>query len=905
MPDARWKRTWEIFHDALDRDPGARQEYLAAACGDDPELLKEVAGLLGALDSDAVFLETPAGWVGAAADPDYLAAGTRVGPYVIRRVIGSGGMGVVYEADRADDIERRVALKLIRSGMESREIVARFALERRSLALMNHPNIATAYDVGVSDDGRPYFAMEYVDGRPITQFCDGEDLSIAERIALFLHACDAVEHAHQKGILHRDLKPSNVLAGRDGDRLILKVIDFGVAKATKPGQARSFVTQLGRFIGTPEYMSPEQAGVTGGDVDTRADIYSLGVMLYELLARVPPVDPERLRSSSFGDIERLLFVDDLPRPSQRAITPALARRLRGDLDWIIGRAMEKDRDRRYASVSEMAADLRRHLAHEPVLAGPPDAAYRVRKFVRRHRAGVGAAAALLVVTAGFVVSLVLSNAQTRRALQEADVERQRSNEVSSFLLNLFRVSKPSTAEANATTARELLDKGAADIRTRLKEQPVVQARLMETMGEVYTNLGLIDQAEALLKDSLEVRRRTLGENHHEVAETLARLGRAHVSQGRYQDALARHREALAIYQRESPVDRDAIANALLNVGAALRLLGQNDESEKTLQESLAMRTQQGQSQHAEVAEIFQNLGGIALARGDLPAAERYRKQAADLRLQLLGEEHIDVARARNDLAVVYYRQGKDAEAESAWRQGLATYRAILGDDHSEVATIKNNLASVLRRQGKLSDAETLLREAVETRRRQSGNDHPELAVALNNLALLLREKGDSAAAAGMLRESAAIMRKTYGDTHASVASTVSNLGEVLHETGAADAIPVLEEALAVRRKVYPAGHPNIATSMMLLAHARAERGDAKTAEPQLREALAVLQKASGAGYPRGAQAQAYLGGVLLDLGKREEGEALLRSSQAALTKGGSPHDREYVERKLAVKSPTK
>jgi serine/threonine protein kinase len=921
MADTRWQRTWEIFHEALELEPEARAAYLASACGEDAALMKEVAGLLGALDGDGAFLETPAAWFGGAGTIDQLEPGTRVGPYLIRRVIGSGGMGVVYEADHDGDIERRVALKLIRSGMESREILARFALERRSLALMNHPNIATAYDVGVSADGRPYFAMEFIDGAPLTHFCDEQMLTIGERLELFLQICDAIQHAHQKAILHRDLKPSNVLAGRDGERTILKVIDFGVAKATGPrADRRSFVTQIGRFIGTPEYMSPEQAGVANLDVDTRADVYSLGVMLYELLAGVLPIDPERLRSASFAEIERVLFTEDLPRPSRRVamleqrqevaerrrLTAAtLERRLRGDLDWIVARAMERDRARRYQSVSEFAADIRRYLAHEPVVAGPPDLGYRIGKFVRRHRAGAAAAVVALLVTAGFIASLILSNARTQRALQEADVERERSNEVSSFLLNLFRVSKPSTAEANATTARELLDKGAADIRARLKDQPVVQARLMETMGEVYTNLGLLDQAEALLADSLDVRRRALGANHPEVALTLARLGRVHMSQGKYQDALARHREALAIYRRGTPVDLDSVSTALLNEGAALRALGQVDEAEKSLQESIAIRTQQLHMQDVGVAEAVQNLGGIALSRGDLSAAERYRRQAADLRLQLLGEGHIDVARARNDLAVVLYQKGDDAGAELLFRQVLATYLAVLGEDHAEVATTKNNLGAALRRQGKLAEAETLARDAVEIRRRLSGPDHPELAVALNNLALLMRAKGDPAAGVPMLREALTIMRKAYGDGHPSVTATLANLGELLHETHAADAESTLEEALSQRRKALKPGHANIAASMSALAHARAERGDTRAVEPMLREALAALEKTLPADNPRVIQAKAYLGGALVDLGQREEGETLLRASQAALAKGGSQHDRDYVTRQLAAKNPRK
>ena len=897
MTDDRWRRTWEIFHDALDREGPARMEFLSSACGDDAELLAEVKALLAAHESDGRFLETPAGWLAGVDEPAGLAEGARAGPYVIRRTLGSGGMGVVYEAEVEGEISRRVALKLIRQGMESPEIVARFAMERRSLALMNHPNIATAYDVGVNADGRPYVAMEYVDGVPITQFCDERSLTLTSRLSVFLQVCDAIQHAHQKGILHRDLKPSNVLAGLDGARPVLKVIDFGIAKATTPGRDRSF-TVAGRFIGTPEYMSPEQAGVGGIDVDTRADIYSLGVMLYELVAGRLPVDPERLRSSSFGEIERMLFVDDLPPPSRRAANATAAKQLRGDLDWIIGRAMEKDRGRRYASVSEFAADIRHYLAHEPVLAGPPSAAYRLGKFVRRHRAGVAAAALLVVITSVFLVGLIVSNARTRQALQQADIERERSDQVSRFLLNLFRVSKPSTAQANAVTARELLDKGAADIRSGLGNQPAVQAQLMETMGEVYTNLGLLDQAQALLTDSLEARRRLLGPDHVEVAQSLARIGRLHMSQGKYQDALERHREALAIYRRQATPDLDAVSTALLNEGAALRSLGQFDEAEKSINASIDIRSRQLKAEDAGVAEGYLHLGGIAMQRGDLEAAERYRRQSVALRLRLHGEGHIEVARARNDLAVVLRQKGKDAEAETVYREVLSTYVSVLGEDHADVATIKNNLASVLRQEGKLAEAEPLLRDAVAIRRKQSGDDHPEVAVALNNLALLLRAKGDSAAAVPMLREALAIMRKAFSESHPNVIATLANLGELLHETNAPDAETVLRDALAGRQKTLPPSNPNIAVSQSMLGHVRAERGEAKSAEPMLREALTSMQKTWPDDNPRVVQAKAYLGGALAELGQYAEAGQLLKDSRQKIGKSASPHDRAYIEKQL-------
>ena len=436
------------------------------------------------------------------------------GPYRLLHIIGEGGMGEVWLAEQTAPIRRQVALKVIKAGMDTVQVVARFEAERQALALMDHPAIATVYDGGTTPEGRPYFVMEHVKGEPITTYCDRHKLAMKDRLELFAQVCDGVQHAHQKGVIHRDLKPSNVLVAVQDDRPVPKIIDFGVAKATaRQLTDRTLYTELGAMIGTLEYMSPEQAEMGGLDIDTRTDVYALGVILYELLSGTLPFESKELRQAGFAEIQRTIREKEPPRPSTRitrlggASTAAATNRnmeprrlasvLRGDLDWVTMRALEKDRTRRYQTVNALAAEVRRYLNHEPVVAGPPGAVYRAKKFVRRHRFGVAAAATLVVLLAAFAVTMALQARRIALERDRANREAETARQVSSFLVGLFEVAKPSEAAANSVTAREILDKGAARIQTDLREQPAVQATLMSTMGAAYHSLGSYKNARTL------------------------------------------------------------------------------------------------------------------------------------------------------------------------------------------------------------------------------------------------------------------------------------------------------------------------------------------------------------------------------------------------------------------------
>ena len=907
--DGRWPRLWEIFHEALEKPAPERGGFLESACAGDAELRREIEELLLAHEaSGGGFLSgDPAGR--PLADPAERTLGARIGRYRILSIIGEGGMGVVYEAEQEEPIRRRVALKLIKVGMDTREVVARFESERQALALMSHPNIARVLDVGATEEGRPYFVMELVSGVPITEYADRQRLSVRERLELFVLVCHAVQHAHQKGIIHRDIKPANVLVSLEEGKPVPKVIDFGVAKAIEQRLTeRSLYTEQGRILGTPEYMSPEQAEM-GPDIDTRTDIYSLGVLLYEILTGSLPFD---FRNASYTDIQRKIRSEDPPRPSARLSLAgeesdrmardrgteraALRREVKGELDWIVMRALEKDRALRYATASELAADLERSLRHEPIQAGPPTASYRVKKFVRRHKIGVAATAAIAALLVGFAITMSLQSARIARALKRADLERAKAERVSIFLVDLFRVSDPSEARGNSISAREILDRGSTRIAAELRREPEVQAALMETMGRVYRNLGLYGTATSLLEQSLRVRRGALGDRHPDVARSLFELGVSLEKKGELDRAETLLATTLAFQRETLGENHSDVADTLQALGVVRHTKGDYAAAEERYNQALAIRRALVGDQAAPIARTLARLGGVAQSRGDFAGAERLYRETLEMERRAQGPDHPDTLAVQVSVASALHRQGKYEESERHHREVLAARRRVLGPEHPEVAVSLNGLAAMLYDKGDSAAAEPLYRQALAIQRKALGPEHPDVARTLGNLGLALQEKRDWKSAEALYRQALAINRKLFGQEHWTTGTNLNNLGLMFHEKGDyVRAEDLFRQALAMHKSLFGEAHPSVGFGLNNLARLLHDKGDLAAAEPLYRQGLALRRKALRDGHPEIAASLTGLGRLLNDRRAPSEAQPLLREALAIRRQSLAPQDWRIFE----------
>jgi len=736
-----------------------------------------------------------------------------IGPYHLLERIGQGGMGEVWLAEQKHPVRRRVALKLIKAGMNTREIVTRFESERQALALMDHPAIAKVFDAGSTPQGMPYVVMEYVAGVPITEYCDKHRLAMNERLELFVQVCSGVQHAHQKAIIHRDLKPSNILVTQVDGKPVPKIIDFGVAKAISQRlTAETMFTHAGALIGTPEYMSPEQANSGSEDIDTRSDVYSLGVVLYELLVGALPLDLTEIRDQAFFELLRRIREEDAPRPStklrtssehssvaarNRGTEPAeLDKQLKGDLDSIALKALEKERSRRYSSPSDLAGDIERYLHNELVLAVPPSLAYRSGKFVRRHRLAVAASAIVALAVFGLIASLVIGSARVARERDRANREAQAAERVSDFLVGAFAISDPDESRGNKITAREVLDKGARQIETDLAGQPALQARLMSTMGKVYEGLGLYEPARQLLDKAIGLQKKTLGPDHQETLASQRMLARILQYQAQYPAAEKLYSETLQKQERFLGSDAMDALRTKANLGSLYNEQGRYADAEKLLSETVKATTQaSGQNS----PETMSALHSLAIAYD----GERQYAKEADiweelyrLRSQTLGPDHPDTVNSMQNLAYVYYKVGKAAEAEKLQRQGLEIGRRVLGNDHPSVLLAIGNLANTLLSEGKPAEAEPLQREALEGRRRILGPNHPETQYAIANLANILSAQKRYREAEALYREALQGEIRVLGDNHPEIAFAWYNLATVEAVQGKRnDALGDLQKAI--------------------------------------------------------------------------------------------------------------
>ena len=721
--DSEWIRLRQLFSAAEGLSPAERTAFLDREVADEPALRGKLENLLQSNTDAGDFLTETVG--------DNRAR--MVGPYRLLQVLGEGGFGIVYLAEQLEPIHRRVALKLVRPGMDTQRAIGRFEAERQTLATLDHPGIARVLDAGESEDGRPYFAMEFVQGVPLTEFCERHDLGLDARLDLFLQVCDAIQHAHQAGVIHRDLKAANVLVTAQSGTPCPRVIDFGIAKATGPGTEENTATIAGAVLGTLGSMSPEQAGAIDAKVDTRSDIYSLGVLLFELLTGSPPFAPGRLRGLTWLDALQVIRAEDPPPLAARAVAklpPAWRRELRGDLEWITRCALAKEPERRYASVSEFAADIRRHLANEPALAGAPGSIYRARKFMRRHRTAVGATAVLM---AALLIGISLSTwglVRARRAEQVAAREAAVAEAVNRFLNDDLLASVAPSArrgQGRDVLMREVLDIAAARIDTAaaaggpFADEPIVEASIRRSLGMTYLALGEYAAAETHLRRAVALEERQ--PESSALAARLAQLGRLYERTGSYAEAERYLLRAIAVRRRVAPTDTVMIYTTEFELATVYRSLGRYDEAEQ-------------------------------IYRPMLPYLQRKLGPDADRTLSCM-----------NNFANLYQETGRFAAAETLQTAVLASRRRRDGDEDPATLFAMNNLANTLSSQGKLVQAQNLMASTLELKRRVFGPEHPSTLNSLAGLAFVQASRGEFAQAEQLYRETVLLQTKVLGAGH--------------------------------------------------------------------------------------------------------------------------------------------
>jgi serine/threonine protein kinase/Tfp pilus assembly protein PilF len=845
-----------IIERARELGPRERSEFVRRACGADETLLSNVLVALGEDVSQSGFWDEVAAGESGSHDPAGTLEGQRLGPYRMLRKLGTGGMGDVYLAERADEeYQQQVAIKLVRSGVFSRQVQGRLRMERQILATLQHPNIARLLDGGRAPDGTPYLVMEYIDGEPIDAYCDRRRLAPEERIALVRTVCSAVHYAHQNLIVHRDLKPNNILITPQG---VPKLLDFGIAKLldTRQSAATLAVTHAEYRVMTPAHASPEQ--VRGDVITTASDIYVLGVLLYELLCGRRPF---QLLGSSLLEMERIICEQEAPTPSEmvartmreapellndivacRSTTPTrLQRFLRGEVDSIIGMAMRKDPERRYSSAEQLAADLDRHLGGKPVLASKDTWLYRTRKFIGRHKLAVAASTAAVITLAAFAT---ITFVQAQRIAYERDIataERTRAEQVSSFLVELFELSDPSRSRGNLVTARELLDIGARRVSLGLADQPETRATLLGTIGTVYQSLGLYPDAVALLEEGLKSQIAIHGPRHPEVAVALRALGDALCDRGELAQCEARLTGALQM-QRE--------------------LLGPSA---------------------LEVAPTLMSQGTLAQLRGDSALAERLFDQSLQIYRQHGQERTTGATSVMNELANLYSISGRYDRAATLYRAALDIDRQALGNDHPHVGHHLHNLAVTLQAQGKLEEAAPLYEESMQILQRVLGEKHPQTLDAAANYGRFLHRRGELARAEAMLSKVVELDRQARGPRHAFVGHDLVNLGMVqLDLQHHAQAEQDFRAALDIYAEALPADHPYVVSALSGLGRCMLEQNRLAEAEQTLRRAKQIAAKSVPIDSPQLAAANSSLGRVLIAQRRKDEAAKLLRESYPIL-----------------------
>jgi tetratricopeptide (TPR) repeat protein len=884
MDAQRWAVIEPLYHAALSKGPSERSDFLAAACGEDLTLRTEVESLLAFADEPlanpvqrsqlARLWEEP-----AANDAGACMAGqvhgsrpAAIGRYRIVRPIGEGGMGAVYEAEQ-EQPRRSVALKVLKPGLATPELLRRFGLESQALGRLQHPGIAQIYEAGTADSGfgpQPYFAMEFIRGESLLQFAEARSLNTHERLELMAKICDAVHHAHQRGIIHRDLKPGNILVDENGQP---KVLDFGVARATDNDAQATRQTDLGQVIGTLAYMSPEQALGDPLELDTRSDVYALGLILYQLLAGRPPYQV----SSYLPEAIQTIREEDAPRLG------SISRGYRGDLETIAAKALEKDKGRRYGSAAAMAEDIRRFLNNEPIMARAPSTAYQLRKFSHRHRALMAGGAVVVIVLIGGIVASTLEATRARRAEQIAVA-------VNDFLQNDLLAQAGASAQAHPDTnpdpdlkVRTALDRAAARVGGKFAAQPQVEATIRQTIGDTYRDLGLFPQAQPQMERALELRRKTLGESHHDTLTTTFKLAELYEDEGEYSRAVPLASKILEIERRALGEQNNDTLDAMGLLASLYDDTGNYERAEPLFIKVLEIRRRVFGEQHHDTVASISNLGMHYWNQGKYAQAEPLWTRALQLQQQTLGGEHPDTLTGLDNLGNLYLSQGRYAESEPLFSKALEAQGRVLGERHPSTLNTMNNLAVTYGFLGKYTEAEVLFTKLIDSQRSMLGPEHPKTLISMTNLAMLDVYEHKYGQAEPRLVELLDTNQRVLGAENPITLTCMNDLALLYaYQEKYGEAERLFDRLLDLQHRVLGAAHPRRLVSTNSLALVYLNQRKYAQAEVLLRDALNLHEQAHTSSWVR-YDCQSLLGACLSAQARYADAEPLLVSGYGGMT----------------------
>lgn len=904
MTNKRWQKLKQIFNEALDMEKSKRESYLKKACENDPALKKEIESLLKAHETSDKLEHSPEQLLQKAMSEQALEfkKGQQIGPYKIIRSLGYGGMGNVYLAKRTDgQFEQQVALKLLRTGFTTENQIRRFLAERQILATLNHRNIARLLDGGVTDDGQPWFAMEFVKGHPINEYCDEKKLNLKQRLKLFNKVCEAVHSAHQKLIIHRDLKPSNILVTDEGT---VKLLDFGIAKALDRDNnffGESSLTHTGLLPLTPSYSSPEQ--VCGQPMSTASDIYQLGIILYELLTGCRPYE---VSGKTPSEIEQVICEQQPTRPStvitklvtgqdekehnaqsisrqRQTKTEQLSKKLKGDLDTIVLKALRKEPERRYESVEHFAADIRNYLSGRPVTAHPDTLVYRSRKFLKRHKIGVGATAAIVLLMIGYIFTVTWHSQRTQAALKQAQKETARAEQVTTFLIDMFEANEPGETLGDTVTTRFLLERGVAQAE-QLENQPDIQARMFDTAGRIYTALGQYGEAKPLIERGLNIRRQIYEDDHLSVSESLHNLARLYKENGDYESAGNLYQEALNLREAHLTPDDPKIAESLYHLGMYYQRAKSNlDSAEILFRRSIEIRENAYGSFHEKVAESLRGMGGIMLANGKYTEAEEYYRRALEIQQNRLGHNHPETLTTINNMAILKAWNGDYDSAISLLQESLSERNSVLGTAHYGRAIQLNNLAFIAGTQGDYKEAGRLLDEAISVMQNSVGVDHPHALVFRTSRARIKHLRGFYQEAESMHREVLDTKREQLGPEHPDVAASMVQLASLLiDQQNYREAEDLLGQAITLHQNSRGGKYPMLTSGFYLLGKLKMSAGNYREAAELFYETLQIREKNRAVDNPDIAVVHSLQGACLTDLEIYTEAESLIKDVKILL-----------------------